>query len=178
MRMLQEPSRLAPRYMRDFLGLASHLPFALVAAWMQRPYLGPSRLTTAVTPQVLHVYVHGKLSLNVAESITQATSNCIVNGLIMVVHLQNARHISASGLGILMGARRQLLEAGLSLSLAGLSLKTRFLLYAWCLQPLFDEWQPAINRGKPIVSTESRAHLDLGLGNDRERVPVPTRLNG
>jgi N-acetylglucosaminyldiphosphoundecaprenol N-acetyl-beta-D-mannosaminyltransferase len=178
MRFLQEPDRLGPRYLRDFLGLGRHLPFALLAAWMQRPYLGPSRITTAITPQVMHIYVHGKLSGNVAEAVEQAATASMANGLVMVVHLQNARQITAAGLGVLMEARRQLLEAGLSLSLAGFTLKTRFLLYAWCLQPLFDEWQPAINRGKPIASAESLAHLDRGLSAEPKGLPVQTRSNG
>ena len=178
MRMMQEPARLAPRYMRDFAGLCRHLPFALMAAWMQRPYLGPTRVTTAVTPQVMHVYVHGKLSASVAEQILQAAAQAMERGLVMVAHLQNARQITASGLGVLMEARRRLLEVGLSLSLAGLSLKTRFLLYAWCALPLFDEWQPAINRGKPIAGAESLAHLELGLSAEPKALPVQTRSNG
>ena len=135
-------------------------------------------MTTAVTPQVLHVYVHGKLSLNVAEEITQAANTAMVGGLIMVVHLQNARQVTAAGLGVLIGARRHLLEAGLSLSLAGLSLKTRFLLYAWCMLPLFDEWQPAINRGKPLASAEALAHMEIGLNAESKAVPAQTRSNG
>lgn len=178
MRMVQEPARLAPRYLRDFIGLSRHLPLALVAAWMQRPFLGPSRVTTAMTPQVMHVYVHGKLDTNVAEAVQQAVTSSMVSGLIMVVHLQNTRQITAAGLGVLMEARRSLLEVGLSLSLAGLSVKTRFLLYAWCVQPLFDEWQPALHRGKPTASAESLAHLDLGLGTEPETIPAQTRLNG
>lgn len=178
MRFVQEPIRLGPRYLRDFLGLCRYLPLAVLAAWMQRPYYGPSRITRAIGPQLLHVYVHGKLSSNVAEEIAQAATASIVNGLVMVVHLQNARSITAAGLGVLMEARRQMLEAGLSLSLAGLSFKKRFLLYAWCLQPLFDEWQPAIHRGKPIVSAEPLAHQNLALRPDSKAMPAQTRWNG
>ena len=81
-----------------------------------------------------------------------ATTASIVNGLVMVVHLKTVRQVTAAGFGVLLAARRQLLEAGLSLSLAGLSLKTRFVLYAWRMQRLFDEWQPAISRGRPLVA--------------------------
>ena len=43
MRFVQEPVRLGPRYLRDFIGLARRLPLALVAAWCQRPFLGLSQ---------------------------------------------------------------------------------------------------------------------------------------
>jgi N-acetylglucosaminyldiphosphoundecaprenol N-acetyl-beta-D-mannosaminyltransferase len=179
MRFVQEPSRLGPRYLRDFLGLGRRLPMALLAAWMQRPYLGPSRVTTATTPQVMHVYIHGKLSSSIADAVQEATTSSIVNGLVMVVHLQNVRQITAAGFGVLLDARRQMLEGGLSLSLAGLSMKTRFLLHAWCVQPLFDEWQPAISKGRPLVQ-ESQAvtSMSLGVGADREALPAQNRVNG
>jgi N-acetylglucosaminyldiphosphoundecaprenol N-acetyl-beta-D-mannosaminyltransferase len=174
MRFVQEPARLGPRYLRDFIGLCSHLPLALVAAWMQRPYRGSSRVTTAETPEVLHLYIQGKLSGNVTEMIDDAISSCIVNGQVMVVHLQNARQITTQGLGLLMDARRQLLESGLSVSLAGLSLKTRFLLHAWCAQPLFDEWHPVVSKLRPM----SGARIDLGLSAEPEPIPMQTRVNG
>jgi N-acetylglucosaminyldiphosphoundecaprenol N-acetyl-beta-D-mannosaminyltransferase len=47
MRLMQEPSRLGPRYLRDFLGLARRLPMTLVSAWLQRPYLGKTYVMTA-----------------------------------------------------------------------------------------------------------------------------------
>ena len=68
MRLVQEPVRLGPRYLRDFLGLAQRLPLALFAAWCQRPYLGQSRVTTATTPQVMHVNVHGRLGSECAAA--------------------------------------------------------------------------------------------------------------
>jgi len=142
MRFLQEPSRLGPRYLRDFLGLARRLPLALVAAWIQQPYLGATRVTTVESRDVLHVCVFGRLSADDATALQDATNACIAKGVVMVVHMEAVRLATAAGLGILMDARRQLLDAGLSLSLAGLTPRLRFLLYAWRVQPLFNEWQP------------------------------------
>ena len=177
MRFLQEPARLGPRYLRDFSGLAQRLPLALLAAWTQKPFLGASRVTTAPTPQVLHVYVHGRLGSNIREELQEATTASIVNGLVMVVHLHTVKQATAAGFGVLLDARRQLLEAGLSLSLAGLNLKMRFLLYAWRLQPLFDEWEPAIAWGRPLVpEVEVPVHIDLGA--DHNAVPAQTRIRG
>lgn len=177
MRCVQEPLRLGPRYLRDFLGLSRRLPMALVAAWCQRPYHGPSRVTTASTPRVMHVYVHGNLASDAAAALQAATTASMINGLVMVVHLQAARHVTAAGFGVLMHARRQLLEAGLSLSLAGLTLKMRFLLYAWCVQPLFDEWQPAISSGRPLVQ-ETEMPVRINLVGEPGALPAQTRIRG
>jgi N-acetylglucosaminyldiphosphoundecaprenol N-acetyl-beta-D-mannosaminyltransferase len=177
MRLLQEPVRLGPRYLRDFAGLARRLPMALVAAWCQRPYLGQSRVTTAPTPQVMHVNIHGRLGAEIATPMQEATTASIVNGLVMVVHLHSVKQVTAAGLGVLLGARRQLLEAGLSLSLAGLNLKTRFVLYAWNLQRLFDEWQPAISRGRPLAA-EVAPHAQMRLRSEQDVIPAETRIRG
>jgi N-acetylglucosaminyldiphosphoundecaprenol N-acetyl-beta-D-mannosaminyltransferase len=175
MRFLQEPVRLGPRYLRDFSGLARRLPMALLAAWCQRPYLGQSRVTKAPTPQVMHVNVHGRLGAEIATAVQDATTASIVNGLVMVVHLHSVKQVTAAGLGVLLGARRQLLEAGLSLSLAGLNLRTRFVLYAWNLQRLFDEWQPAISRSRPLAA-EAAPHMRLG--SEQDVIPAETRIRG
>jgi N-acetylglucosaminyldiphosphoundecaprenol N-acetyl-beta-D-mannosaminyltransferase len=177
MRFLQEPVRLGPRYLRDFAGLARRLPMALLAAWCQRPYLGQSRVTTAPTPQVMHVNIHGRLGAEIATAVQDATAASIVNGLVMVVHLHSVKQVTAAGLGVLLGARRQLLEAGLSLSLAGLNLKTRFVLYAWNLQRLFDEWQPAISRSRPLAA-EVEPHTHMRLRSEQDVIPAETRIRG
>ena len=177
MRLIQEPSRLSPRYLRDFLGLGRRLPMTLLAAWMQHPYLGHSHVSTVSTPEVIHVDVHGRLGADIGSALQEATSASIANGLVMVVHLQSVKQITAAGLGALMGARRQLLDAGLSLSLAGLNFRQRFLLNAWYAQPLFDEWQPAIAHGRSLVpGNESSARIDIG--GDPEVLRAQTRIRG
>jgi N-acetylglucosaminyldiphosphoundecaprenol N-acetyl-beta-D-mannosaminyltransferase len=177
MRLVQEPIRLAPRYLRDFLGLARRLPMALLAAWCQRPYLGGSRVTRVATPEFMHVNIEGRLGAETVSAVQEATTATIVSGLVMVVHLQAVKQITAAGLGVLLGARRQLLEAGLSLSLAGLNLKTRFVLWAWNLQRLFDEWQPAGSHGRPL-GAEARRHARKLLRGERDAVPAETRIRG
>jgi N-acetylglucosaminyldiphosphoundecaprenol N-acetyl-beta-D-mannosaminyltransferase len=177
MRLVQEPSRLGPRYLRDFVGLAQRLPGTLLSAWIQRPYLGQSRVTAVSTPQVMHVYVHGKLCAGIGNELQEAANASIASGLVMVVHLQAARQVTAAGLGILMDVRRQLLENGLSLSLAGLNFKLRFLLHAWCAQPLFDEWQPAIAHGRSMApETDTAARINLG--GERDALAAQTRVRG
>ena len=144
---------------------------------MQRPYLGQSHVTTVSTPQVMHVYVHGRLGADSATSMLEAAEASVANGLVMVVHLQSVRQMPAAGLGALMDVRRQLLEAGLSMSLAGLNFKLRFLLHAWCAQPLFDEWQPAIARGRSLApQAEVPARIDLAV--EQEVLQAQTRIRG
>jgi N-acetylglucosaminyldiphosphoundecaprenol N-acetyl-beta-D-mannosaminyltransferase len=177
MRFVQEPSRLGPRYLRDFLGLARRLPQTLVAAWMQRPYLGQSHVTMVNTPQVMHVYMHGRLCADTGSSLQEAMNASNASGVVMVVHLQSVRQMTAAGLGALMDARRQLLDAGLSLSLAGLTFKLRLLLHAWCAQPLFDEWQPAIAHGRSMVQ-EIEAGARINLTGEPEVLRAQTRIRG
>jgi anti-anti-sigma regulatory factor len=106
-----------------------------------------------------------------------ATTASIVNGLLMVVHLHAVRQVTAAGFGVLLGARRQLLEAGLSLSLAGVSLRTRFTLYAWRLQRLFDEWQPAISRGRSLAP-QAGLPVRIALRGEQDALPAQTRIRG
>src|SRR5580658_4139193 len=72
MRLVQEPARLGPRYFRDIVGFGRKLPLTLLAAWMQRKYLGECRVSAASTLQAMHVFVHGKLSGQMDSSLEQA----------------------------------------------------------------------------------------------------------
>jgi len=177
MRFLQEPARLGPRYLRDFAGLFRRLPVAMGAAWLQRPFLGISNVDKASTPQALHVYLHGKLSGEMADELNTATAESVLNGLVMVVHLDGVRQITAAGLGVMLAVRRQLLEAGLSLSLAGVSLRQRFLLHAWRLKPLFDEWHPTIGRGRAMAPI-ANLPAAMTLRAEVESLPAQTRIRG
>jgi N-acetylglucosaminyldiphosphoundecaprenol N-acetyl-beta-D-mannosaminyltransferase len=177
MRFIQEPSRLGPRYLRDLMGLARRLPVTVLAAWIQRPYLGSSHITTVSTPQVMHVYIHGKLSAEVGDSLQEANNASIASGLVMVVHLQSVRQITAAGLGALMDVRRQLLDAGLTLSLTGLNFKQRFLLHAWCAAPLFDEWESTIAYGRSMAKGSETA-ARMNLPGEQEVLSAQTRIRG
>jgi N-acetylglucosaminyldiphosphoundecaprenol N-acetyl-beta-D-mannosaminyltransferase len=177
MRLVQEPHRLWPRYLRDFLGLARQLPITLLAGWIQRPYLGSSHVATVMTPRAMHAYVHGKLSSEVAHELQEASAASIASGVVMVVHLTGVKQITAAGLGALMGVRRQLLEAGLTLSLASLKLRHRFLLHAWCARALFDEWEETIAYGRSMVKGEESGGR-VELSGKQEVLSAETRVRG
>jgi N-acetylglucosaminyldiphosphoundecaprenol N-acetyl-beta-D-mannosaminyltransferase len=175
MRCMQEPSRLGPRYFRDFTALAQRLPLAMLAKWSQRTHRGPSTITTAHDSRVLHVYLHGKLTGETAPALQRAVVTAVANGLVVVAHLKTVRQIDAAGLGFLMSARRQLLDAGLSLSIASLSFRQRFLFHAWCALPLFDEWQsPRAQAG--LREVESVPYLKLNV--DKDALPAQLRIRG
>ena len=154
-----------------------HLPLSLLAAWGQKSFPGPSRVITEPTPQVMHMYIHGRLGANVGKALQEATTASIVNRLVMVVHLHTVQQATAAGFGARLDARRQMLEGGPSLTLSGLNFKMRFLLYAWRLQPPFDEWQPAISRGRSFV-LKTEAPLHINLGADQDALPAQTRSRG
>jgi N-acetylglucosaminyldiphosphoundecaprenol N-acetyl-beta-D-mannosaminyltransferase len=174
-RLAQEPGRLGPRYMRDFAALMQRLPLALLAGWSQRAHRGPSAVTTAHDSRVMHVYLHGKLTLETAPALERAVNTAVANGLVMVAHLKTVREIDAEGMGCLMSARRQLFDAGLSLSVASLSFGQRFLFHAWCALPLFDEWESP--RAQAALR-ESDAIPYLKLKVDKDAIPAQLRIRG
>jgi len=176
MRMLQEPGRLGPRYLRDFAALLQRLPLAVLADWAQREHRGPSMVTTAHDARLMHVYLHGKLTAETAPALQRAVNSAVANGQLVVAHLKTVRQIDAEGLGFLMGARRQLLDAGLSLSLAGMTWMQRFQFYAWCAMPLFDEWQSP--RMQPETrEAEAIPYLKLKVEKDA-LPPAQVRIRG
>jgi N-acetylglucosaminyldiphosphoundecaprenol N-acetyl-beta-D-mannosaminyltransferase len=177
MRFIQEPGRLGPRYFRDFMGLGRRLPLTLMAGWMQRPYMGESHVSTVTTPQAMHVYLHGRLGAEMATGLQEAGAASIVSSLVMVVHLQAVKQVTAAGMGALMSVRRQLLDGGLTLSLAGLQLKHRFLLHAWCAHPLFDEWESTMAYGRTMAKNpETAGRVDLH--GKQEALPAQNRARG
>jgi len=126
---------------------------------------------------VLHFHIYGRLGPESAAALQEAATTSIVNGQVMVVHLRSARQVTPGGFGVLLELRRQLHEAGLSLSLAGLSLKTRFLLRAWRLEQLFDEWQPANSRSRPSA-TVTQMPVRIILGGEPRVLSTQTQMRG
>jgi hypothetical protein len=80
-------------------------------------------------------------------------------------------------MGALMGIRRTLLDAGLTLSLTGLKLKHRFLLHAWCAHPLFDECESTIDYGRSKAKELDATGL-ADLHGKQEPLPAQTRARG
>jgi N-acetylglucosaminyldiphosphoundecaprenol N-acetyl-beta-D-mannosaminyltransferase len=177
MRLAHEPIRFGLRSSRNLYGLLSQLPLAFLAARCQRTFLYQSRVATAVANRVQHFHIYGRLGSESAAALQDAVTASIVNGQVMVVHLRSVRQVTPGGFGILLEMRRQLLQAGLSLSLAGLTLKTRFLMRAWRLQQLFDEWQPAISRSRPSA-TVTQMPVRIILGGEPRVLSTQAQVRG
>jgi N-acetylglucosaminyldiphosphoundecaprenol N-acetyl-beta-D-mannosaminyltransferase len=173
-RFLQEPARLGPQYIRNLTGLAQRLPEALLAAWSQQPYQGPCAVTTARDSSVMHIYVHGKLTRETTPPLQRAIATSIADNLMVIVHLKTVGQMDPAGLGFLMDARRQLFDAGLSLGLADVSKKLRFLLHAWCSQPLFHEWHPSRPHSE-LLAPEPAKRSFINLSSEQEALSERVR---
>ena len=140
-RCLQEPTRLMPRYLRNFAGLATKLPLALMASLLQRQHRGTSSVSRSSDAGMVHLHIQGGLEASTAGTLDWAATNCIAEGQLLVVHLGGLEYASADGLGALLDARQRLLAKGLSLTLAGVPARMKLIFSAWCLEPLFDEFK-------------------------------------
>jgi len=153
-RCVQEPTRLLPRYARNFTGLASKLPIAIAASLLQRPFRGSSSVSRSSDSGMVHLHLQGALAADTCTVLERTAASCIEGGQLLVVHLKDLEHASPEGLGALLVARQQLLAQGLSLSLAGVPARMKILFSAWCLEPLFDEFN--IDTDRFILSSKPK----------------------
>jgi N-acetylglucosaminyldiphosphoundecaprenol N-acetyl-beta-D-mannosaminyltransferase len=140
-RCAQEPTRLLPRYARNFAALAMKLPLALGASVLQRPHQGASAVTRSSDAGMVHLHIQGNLEAETAGALDRTVQSCVAGGQLMVVHLGDLQFATADGLGALLDARQRMLASGLSLTLSGVSARMKMLFSAWCLEPLFDEFK-------------------------------------
>jgi N-acetylglucosaminyldiphosphoundecaprenol N-acetyl-beta-D-mannosaminyltransferase len=140
-RCVQEPSRLVPRYWRNFTCLAWKLPIALMATCLQRPSQGQSAVRRTGDAGMVHLHIQGNLDAATKVALERTSASCIAGGQLLVVHLKEMQYASPEGLGALLEARQRLMATGLSLTLAGVPTRMRMLFSAWCLGPLFDEFK-------------------------------------
>jgi len=172
-RCMQEPTRLFPRYFRNFTGLVFKLPVALAATLVQREHRGASAIHRTGDAGIVHLHIQGNLMGSSANVLDRTVSNCIAGGQLLVVHLEDLNYASPEGLGALLEARQKLMATGLSLTLSGVPARTKFLLSAWCLEPLFDEFK--LEREHFALKTQSKkaANFATLVGKDTS---VPVKL--
>ncbi|HEY9127503.1 MAG TPA: WecB/TagA/CpsF family glycosyltransferase, partial [Acidobacteriaceae bacterium] len=140
-RCLQEPTRLFPRYSRNFMALAMRLPLAVAGTFLQYPHRGPSAVHRTSESGLLHLHLGGSLEAATAPALDRAVSACIDEGQLLIAHLHDLRYVTPEGIGALLAARQRLMATGLSLALTGVPVHLRMLFSAWCLGPLFDEFK-------------------------------------
>jgi N-acetylglucosaminyldiphosphoundecaprenol N-acetyl-beta-D-mannosaminyltransferase len=165
-RCTQEPTRLLPRYARNFIGLALKLPTALMATFLQRPHRGPSTVNRTSDAGMIHLYIQGNLEAATAGALDRTVASCVAGGQLLVVHLRELEYANAEGLGALLDARQRLLATGLSLTLAGVPARMRLLFSAWCLEPLFDEFKFERERFAQNKKSEQAARFATLVGKE------------
>jgi N-acetylglucosaminyldiphosphoundecaprenol N-acetyl-beta-D-mannosaminyltransferase len=174
-RCMQEPSRLLPRYARNFKGIAVRLPMALMANLLQRPRRGPSAVNRTSDTGMVHLHIQGNLEAQTAAAIDRTVTGCVASGQLLVVHLRELEFASAQGLGALLDARQRLLASGLSLTLTGVPARIRLLFSAWCLEPLFDEFK--IEREQLALDKKARQAVRFVSLVEKE-VRLPAKIEG
>ena len=138
-RSMQEPTRLLPRYGRNFAGLARRLPVAIAGAFLQHPHHGNSSAHRTRESGIVHLYLRGSLEASTSQALDRAVSACIGDGQLLVAEMQGLKYVTPEGLGVLLEAQRRLQANGLSLTLSSVPAHLRMLFSAWCLKPLFTE---------------------------------------
>jgi N-acetylglucosaminyldiphosphoundecaprenol N-acetyl-beta-D-mannosaminyltransferase len=169
-RCLQEPTRLFPRYARNFTGLALKLPIAIFASTLQRRYRGESSNSRTSDSGMVHLHLQGSLHGATGTVLDRTVTGCIEGGQLLVVHMRELEHASADGLGALLDARQRLLSHGLSLSLASVPTKMKMLFSAWCVEPLFDEFK--VEREGFTVAKAQRAGAFASLIGKESALPA------
>ncbi|HTJ30696.1 MAG TPA: WecB/TagA/CpsF family glycosyltransferase [Acidobacteriaceae bacterium] len=169
-RCLQEPTRLFPRYSRNFTALAARLPIAVASSLLQRPHHGASTTHRSTEAGLLHLHLSGSLDAATAPALDRAVAACIDEGQLLVAHLHDLKHVTPEGLGVLLEARQRLMATGLSLALTGVPLRLRLLFSAWCLEPLFDEFKLERERFALGERTQPAARFAALVG--KQNLPV------
>jgi N-acetylglucosaminyldiphosphoundecaprenol N-acetyl-beta-D-mannosaminyltransferase len=136
-RMLQEPKRLLPRYMKDALALFTHLPMGLAANRMQP---GERRQRGSAVDVRLGVRVFktpGKMGGRAAAVLVQEAKSAAKAGETLVVDMSATLRVEAEGIGGLLEARRVLLDEGLWIWLTAMSNPVRRVLQFSAVADLF-----------------------------------------
>ncbi len=136
-RMIQEPRRLFPRYARDLMALARHLPAEIIANRMQpeqscdRPLVVEGNVNDAIvrTPEILT----GKESASLLAAVREAAQN----GQTLILDLERTSRIEADGIGCLIEARRIMMVAHREMWLTGVSQPVQVVLKTSALSDMF-----------------------------------------
>jgi N-acetylglucosaminyldiphosphoundecaprenol N-acetyl-beta-D-mannosaminyltransferase len=169
-RMVQEPRRLLPRYIRDAVSLFTHLPLGLAANRMQ-PFERRQRGSAVDVRLGVRVFVTpGKMGGRAAGLLVQEAKAAAAAGETLVVDMAATLRIEAEGLGGLLEARRILVDEGLWIWLTAMSNPVRRVLQFSALADLF---RIAQTPAAAIQSTRA-AQSGLRLAHD-ETAGTPSR---
>jgi N-acetylglucosaminyldiphosphoundecaprenol N-acetyl-beta-D-mannosaminyltransferase len=136
-RMLQEPQRLLPRYVKDALALFTHLPLGLAANRMQPVERRQRGSVVDVRLGVRIFNTPGKMGGRAAALLVQEAKVAAKAGEALVVDMSATLRVEAEGIGGLLEARRLLLDEGLWIWLTAMSNPVRRVLQFSAVADLF-----------------------------------------
>ena len=175
-RMVQEPTRLVPRYVGDIRALVGHLPLGVAANRLQ-PFERRERgSSTNLTPGVRVFAAPGKLGNRAAVLVRDEARQAASAGESLVIDMSATLRVEAEGLGGLLEARRLMLERGLWIWLAAMSNPVRRVLQFSSVTDLFRIAQApedAIRCSRAAFAGVRADNKNNVEGLDRSRVARP-----
>jgi len=136
-RMVQEPARLLPRYLRDAAALIRHLPLGFAVHQMQPVEDGAGQLEVISGEATREVTLPSRLSGNICHWLTREAENAISRKQSLLINMRDVHRVDPDGLGCLMELRHLLHAQGLTLWLAELSPTVRRVMEYSAVQGLF-----------------------------------------
>ncbi len=146
MRLAQEPRRLAPRYARDFIGLVTKLPMALLGKLTQGGATVSATTTLQESEEALHLHIQGDFDGTLAEAMDKVVDRAVAEGKLVCLHMSGVKRLTTTGAGLMLDGRRRLYDAGLVVNTVEMTLRLRLLMYQWGLSPLFGTEIAGANR--------------------------------
>lgn len=101
-RIIQEPSRLAKRYLNNGAGLLRYLPAQLVWMAAQSKPRTQGQITTETVGQAGVLHIQGNLTGSVLAQFESEVRSTVLSGLHVVLDLSNTTYVGADALGSLI----------------------------------------------------------------------------
>lgn len=101
-RVMQEPKRLARRYVKNAMGLAIHLPLELATVAAQVKQYSLPQLTVEDTGSVRVMRVSGNFTGPLAKRFAEETQLALANGANIVLDLSGSTYVGSDALGLLI----------------------------------------------------------------------------
>ncbi len=137
MRLAQEPKRLGPRYARDFVGLVTKLPLALLGRLTQGKATESVTCRLQESEEALHLHIQGDFDASLAQAVDATVDRAVEEGKMVCLHMGEVNRMTAAGAGLMLDCRRRLYDAGLVVNVVEMTLRLRTLMYQWGLSSLF-----------------------------------------
>jgi N-acetylglucosaminyldiphosphoundecaprenol N-acetyl-beta-D-mannosaminyltransferase len=168
-RTLQEPKRMAQRYMGDAIGLALHMPQQLLTNALQPRHTVRSGVFTDQTENTMVISIYGDFSGATLTEFTRLAREAVLSGMNLVLNMAQATYLGADALGELIQLRSLLLPGQQQLWLAELKPHLLRLLQGARLNTYFmttSSVQDALYR-TARVEQRMLAHAAAMPGNER-----------